>query len=132
MRRCLLLLCLICATPTILWAQGRTGGGNTPQRNYPAPVEGDYIIPNFHFRSGELLPELKIHYRTIGTAVRNSAGVVTNAVLIGHGTGGTGTQFLSAQFAGVLFGPGQLLDGTRYFIVLADGIGHGNSSKPSD
>jgi homoserine O-acetyltransferase len=64
--------------------------------------------------------------------VRDVSGVVRNAVLIGHGTGGAGTQFLSAQFAGVLFGPGQLLDATRYFIILADGIGHGNSSKPSD
>ncbi len=104
----------------------------TPPRNYPAPVEGDYVIPNFRFRSGEVLPELKIHYRTIGTPKMNSSGVVQNAVLIGHGTGGAGTQFLSPQFANVLFGPGQLLDASRYFIVLADGIGHGGSSKPSD
>lgn len=103
----------------------------TPSRNYPAPVEGDFLIKDFHFRSGETLPELKIHYRTIGVLTRNSAGVANNAVLIGHGTGGTGTQFLSPQFA-VLFGPGQLLDATKYFIILADGIGHGNSSKPSD
>ncbi|HEY5068533.1 MAG TPA: alpha/beta fold hydrolase, partial [Candidatus Acidoferrum sp.] len=93
---------------------------------------GDYVIQNFRFRSGETLPELKIHYRTIGTPKMNSSGVVLNAVLIGHGTGGAGTQFLSPQFANVLFGPGQLLDATRYFIILADGIGHGGSSKPSD
>jgi homoserine O-acetyltransferase len=102
------------------------------QRNYPAPVEGDYTIANFRFRSGEVLPELKLHYRTIGTPVRDAAGVVRNAVWIGHGTGGAGTQFLSPQFAGVLFGPGQLLDATRYFIILPDGIGHGKSTKPSD
>jgi homoserine O-acetyltransferase len=131
MRRLLLLLCLTCIVPTTLCAQGRAGS-TPPRTNYPVPVESDYVIPNFHFRDGEVLPELKIHYRTIGTPVRNSAGIVNNAVLIGHGTGGTGTQFLSAQFAGVLFGPGQLLDATRYFIILADGIGHGNSSKPSD
>ena len=104
----------------------------TPQRNYPAPVEGDYVIQNFQFHSGETLPELKIHYRAIGSPTRNASGVVNNAVLIGHGTGGAGTQFLSAQFANVLFGPGQLLDATKYFIILPDGIGHGRSSKPSD
>jgi homoserine O-acetyltransferase len=75
---------------------------------------------------------LKIHYRTVGTLKTDNSGVARNAVLIGHGTGGSGTQFLSPQFAGVLFGPGQLLDATRYFIILTDGIGHGNSSKPSD
>jgi homoserine O-acetyltransferase len=105
--------------------------GQTP-RNYPAPVEGDYMIQNFHFRSGETLPELRIHYRTIGTLKTDSQGVARNAVLIGHGTGGAGTQFLSAQFGNVLFGPGALLDASRYFIILADGIGHGKSSKPSD
>jgi len=103
-----------------------------PEVNYPAPVEGDYVIQNFRFRSGEQLPELKIHYRTIGEPKRDGAGGVNNAVLIMHGTGGAGTQFLSPPFAGVLFGPGQLLDATRYFIILPDGIGHGNSSKPSD
>jgi len=102
------------------------------QPNYPAPVEGDYVIPNFRFRSTELLRELKLHYRTIGTPTRDSAGVVRNAVLIMHGTGGAGTQFLSPQFAGALFGPGQLLDATHYFIILPDGIGHGGSSKPSN
>jgi homoserine O-acetyltransferase/O-succinyltransferase len=103
-----------------------------PSRNYPPPLEGDYIISDFHFRGGEVLPELKIHYRTIGMPQRDPSGVVRNAVLIGHGTGGAGTQFLSPQFANVLFGPGQLFDATRYFIILPDGIGHGGSSKPSD
>jgi len=125
MRRVLLLF-LFCAIPGSVSAQV------APARNYAAPVEGDHVIANFRFRSGEVLPELKLHYRTIGTAQRDGSGVVRNAVLILHGTGGAGTQFLSAQFAGVLFGPGQLLDATRYFIILPDGIGHGNSSKPSD
>jgi homoserine O-acetyltransferase len=93
--------------------------------DYPAPVEGDFVAKNFKFGSGETLPELKLHYTTVGTLNGD------NAVLIMHGTGGTGRAFLSEQFAGVLFGPGQLLDATRYFIVLPDGIGHGKSSKPS-
>ena len=113
-------------------ALAQTSGAARTERNYPAPVKGDFVIPNFHFRSGEVLPELKIHYRTIGTAKADASGVVRNAVLIGHGTGGAGTQFLSSQFANVLFGPGQLLDAKRYFIILPDGIGHGGSSKPSD
>ena len=103
-----------------------------PQRNYPSPVESDYVIQNFHFRSGEVLPELRIHYRTIGTLVRDGNGIARNAVLIGHGTGGAGTQFLNPIFANVLFGPSQPLDATKYFIILPDGIGHGKSSKPSD
>ena len=127
MRPTLVLLFLtICFSPLLSHAQ------TPPQRNYPAPVEGDYVISNFHFRSGETLPELKMHYRTIGTLQRDTSGVARNAILIGHGTGGAGTQFLSPQFGNVLFGPGQLLDATKYYIILPDGIGHGGSSKPSD
>jgi homoserine O-acetyltransferase/O-succinyltransferase len=96
------------------------------------PGEGDFVIKNFPFTSGEKLPELRIHYRTLGTAKRDAKGVVTNAVLIMHGTTGSGQQFLRPQFADVLFGPGQPLDTTRYFIILPDDIGHGASSKPSD
>jgi homoserine O-acetyltransferase len=96
------------------------------------PVEGDFIVRDFRFKSGEVLKELRLHYTTIGTPVRDSAGVVRNAVLIMHGTGGSAQQFMREQFAGVLFGPGQLLDASRYFIILPDGIGHGQSSKPSD
>jgi homoserine O-acetyltransferase len=98
----------------------------------PAPKEGDYVVRNFHFKSGETLPELKMHYRTFGNPVRDASGKVTNAVLLLHGTSGTGEQFLAPQFAGVLFGPGQLLDSTRYYLILPDNIGHGKSSKPSD
>lgn len=114
------ILVLVCLVPSIFAAE------------YPAPVEGDYIIKDFRFKTDEVLPELRLHYRTIGTPVRDPAGVVRNAVLILHGTGGSGAGFLSNSFAGVLFEPGQLLDGTRHFIVLPDGIGHGKSSKPSD
>src|SRR5205807_374562 len=81
-----------------------------PPRNYPEPVEADYVIQNFHFQSGETLPELRIHYRTIGTLTRSGSGLANNAVLIGHGTGGSGTQFFNPIFGSVLFGPGQLLD----------------------
>lgn len=97
-----------------------------------SPTEGDYVSRDFHFKSGETLPELRLHYTTLGKAQRDSSGKVTNAVLILHGTGGSGRQFLAPQFADVLFGPGQLLDTSRYFVVLPDNIGHGKSSKPSD
>jgi homoserine O-acetyltransferase/O-succinyltransferase len=99
---------------------------------YPAPVEGDHMLRDFRFSRGEILPELRIHYRTIGRAQRDARGRVRNAVLIGHGTGGSGAQFIRPEFAGELFGAGQLLDASRYFIVMPDGIGHGKSSKPSD
>jgi homoserine O-acetyltransferase/O-succinyltransferase len=125
-----ILLLLLILTP--LAVIGQTPTPTPAPRIYPAPVEGDHVIKDFRFRSGETLPELSIHYRTIGTLKTNSSGVAENAVLIGHGTGGAGTQFLSPQFGNVLFGPGQLLDATKYFIILADGIGHGRSSKPSD
>ncbi|HZT77177.1 MAG TPA: alpha/beta fold hydrolase [Vicinamibacterales bacterium] len=105
---------------------------NAQARPFPTPAEADFVARNFAFASGETLPELKLHYRTLGTPRRDAAGVVRNAVLILHGTGGTGAGFLSATFGGELFGPGQLLDAARYFIVLPDGIGHGKSSKPSD
>ena len=101
-------------------------------RAFPTPVEGDFVVRNFAFASGDTLPELKLHYRTLGTPRRDASGVVRNAVLILHGTGGTGGAFLSPTFGGELFGDGQLLDASRYFIVLPDGIGHGKSSKPSD
>jgi homoserine O-acetyltransferase len=100
--------------------------------DFPPPTEGDVTLRNFQFASGESLPELRIHYRTLGKPQRDAQGIVRNAVLIGHGTGGTGAQFIRAEFAGELFGAGQLLDAGKYFIVLPDGIGHGKSSKPSD
>lgn len=103
-----------------------------PAPKHSSPVEGEFILNNFQFRSGEALPALRIHYRTLGQPRRDELGVVRNAVLILHGTGGSGEQFMVPEFAGELFGPGQPLDATRYFVVLPDGIGHGRSSKPSD
>jgi homoserine O-acetyltransferase len=100
--------------------------------DYPAPTEGDHVVRNFRFSSGETLPELRLHYRTLGTPRKDAKGVVRNAVWIGHGTGGSGAQFIRPEFAGELFGAGQLLDAGKYFIVLPDGIGHGKSAKPSD
>jgi homoserine O-acetyltransferase len=99
---------------------------------YPAPVEGDFVVRDFRFGSGDVLPELRLHYTTIGTPVRDAKGVVRNAVLILHGTGGSGRGFLSETFSGQLFDEGQLLDGNKHFIILPDAIGHGRSSKPSD
>lgn len=100
--------------------------------DYPAPVSGDYTIRGFRFASNETLPELKIHFRTIGQPKVDANGRTTNAVLVLHGTTGNGGNFLRPEFAGELFGPGQALDATKFFIILPDGIGHGQSSKPSD
>ena len=116
----------------LLWFLTSTGFAGQGRVNYPTPVEGDYIIKDFQFKSGETLPELRLHYTTVGTPVKDASGMVRNAVLIMHGTTGNGRSFLTNQFAGGLFGPGQLLDATRYYIILPDAIGHGKSSKPSD
>ena len=120
------------ATPLIALALATLAAPPSVAADFPAPTEADFSIPNFRFGTGETLPLLKLHYRTIGTPRRDASGVVRNAVLILHGTGGTGAGFLSQTFGGQLFGAGQLLDATKYFIVLPDGIGHGQSSKPSD
>jgi homoserine O-acetyltransferase/O-succinyltransferase len=107
-------------------------GGAALAADYPRPAEGDYLIRDFRFTAGESLPQLRIHYYALGRPRRDVHGVVRNAVLILHGTTGSGAQFLRPEFAGELFGPGEPLDAARYFIVLPDGIGHGKSSKPSD
>ena len=100
--------------------------------DYPTPTEGDYTIRDFKFQSGETLPELRIHYRTLGKPQTDAQGKTTNTVLIMHGTTGSGAQFIRPEFAGELFGKDQPFDATKFFIVLPDGIGHGKSSKPSD
>jgi homoserine O-acetyltransferase len=104
------------------------------QRGNPVPpaTERDFVMKNFTFADGEVLPELKIHYATLGTPRKEADGKVHNAVLVLHGTTGAGTGFLTASFAGELFGPGKMLDAATHFIVLPDGIGTGKSSKPSD
>jgi homoserine O-acetyltransferase len=105
--------------------------------DYPAPVEGDVLLRDFRFASGESLPEVRIHYRTLGAPRRDEQGLVGNAVLILHGTGGEGGSLVRKGgagdlFAAELFGVGQPLDATRYFIILPDNLGHGRSCKPSD
>jgi len=100
--------------------------------DYPPPTEGDYTIRDCKFASGETLPELRLHYRTLGKPEKDSQGKTTNAVLIMHGTTGSGAQFIRPEFAGELFGKDQPLDVTKFFIILPDAIGHGKSSKPSD
>jgi homoserine O-acetyltransferase len=101
-------------------------------QTWPQPREDDYVAKDFRFKDGSVLHELRLHYRVLGEAHRDGAGHVDNAVLILHGTGGSGASFLTPRFAGVLFAPGGLLDASKYFIILPDDIGHGKSSKPSD
>jgi homoserine O-acetyltransferase len=100
--------------------------------DYPEQTGGDYTLQNFRFTSGEELQELRLHYRALGKPEIDSAGRTTNAILILHGTTGSGNQFIRPEFAGELFGAGKLLDANHYYLVLPDGIGHGLSSKPSD
>ena len=99
---------------------------------YPPPREGTWIARDVRFASGESLAEVALHYRTLGSPEKDAQGVVRNAILVLHGTGGSGAQFLQPQFADELFGPGQLLDVSKYYVILPDGIGHGQSAKPSD
>jgi homoserine O-acetyltransferase len=118
---------------TALFAAGAASSQPAPAASPKFEThQADFVVRDFKFRSGEVLPELKLHYTTLGTPRRDAKGRITNAVLILHGTGGDGNQFLRPQFSGVLFVPGGLLDPARYFIILPDDIGHGKSSKPSD
>jgi homoserine O-acetyltransferase len=93
--------------------------------DYPAPKQGDWIAKDFKFHNGETMPDLRLHYTTVG----EPGG---QPVLVLHGSGGDATRMLTAEFAGQLFGPGQPLDASKYYIIIPDGIGHGKSSKPSD
>jgi homoserine O-acetyltransferase len=117
--------------PSLLAALICLVGTSSRAADVPKPTEGDFAIPAFQFRSGEVLPSLRIHYRTLGTPTVIN-GVTRNAVLVMHGTTGDGNQFFRPSFAGELFGPGQPLDASRYFLIFPDDIGHGKSSKPSD
>src|SRR5262249_47545341 len=92
--------------------------------DYPAPKQGEWVARAFKFHTGEVMPELRLHYTTIG----ESTG---QPVLVLHGTGQSAAAMLSPGFAGELFGPGQPLDATKYYIIIPDSIGHGQSSKPS-
>src|SRR5207237_4060669 len=105
--------------------------------DFPAPTESDCTLRDFHFASGESLPEVRLHYRTLGSPRRDEQGVVSNAVLILHGTGGEGGSLVRKGaagdlFAAELFGPGQPLDAARFYIIIPDNLGHGKSTKPSN
>jgi homoserine O-acetyltransferase len=121
------------------------GAGNGQTMSLPSPnsatqttaqtwptVDGTVVLPGFRFGAGETLPQLKLHYITLGTPHRNAAGHVDNAVLLLHGTGGNAHSLMNPLFSNVLFGPRAVLDITKYFVILPDDIGHGESSKPSD
>lgn len=118
-----LLMWLLASSSAVLYSQST---------DYHNPDQGNFVVKDFQFKSGERLPEVRIHYYTLGAPQKDANGRVRNAVIILHGTGGSGRQFLVPNFAGALFGPGQLLDATQYFIILPDNIGHGQSTKPSD
>jgi homoserine O-acetyltransferase len=124
----LALLAAQAAAPPMGWS-----GGSLPtaKRSWPTH-EQDVVLRDFRFHDGEALPALKMHVTTLGAPHRNAAGQIDNAVMVLHGTGGTGEQFLQPQFADELYGAGQPLDIRRYWIILPDNIGHGGSSKPSD
>ena len=112
----------------VCFSCGAARGADAP---IARPIENDYVIRDFHFASGETMPELRVHYTIFGKPRKDALGKVTNAVLIMHGTGGSGRSLINDRFAGVLFQRGQLLDAEKYFIILPDGIGHGNSSRPT-
>jgi homoserine O-acetyltransferase/O-succinyltransferase len=121
------------STKTALIAICISVGACAFSQELPNATEGDYVAHNFHFHSGEMLSQVRLHYQTIGHAIRDAHGRVTNAVMMVHGTGGNGAWFLhNESFAGELFRPGQLLDANRYYIIFPDTLGHGKSSKPRD
>jgi homoserine O-acetyltransferase/O-succinyltransferase len=93
--------------------------------DFPAPTDGEWIAKDFKFHTGEIMPELRLHYTTVGAPTGQP-------VLVLHGSGGSAASMLTPGFAGQLFGPGQPLDASKYYIIIPDGIGHGQSSKPSD
>src|SRR5262249_30249891 len=99
---------------------------------WPGQQDGDFVIKDFKFASGEILPELKLHHVTLGVPKRNAAGAIVNGVLLLHGTSGTSRNWLQTSVADELFGEGQPLDASQHFIILPDGIGRGGSSKPSN
>lgn len=129
--RCLASLSALVLLTAALTALAQAPGPSYPPTHWPIH-DGSYVIHDFHFESGETLPELKLHYLTLGRLHRDAAGHADNAVLLLHGTGGNAHTLLDPVFSDVLFGPGQPLDITKYFVILPDDIGMGESSKPSD
>jgi homoserine O-acetyltransferase/O-succinyltransferase len=128
-RALLAVLTLLITAPAIPPAGAQTANA---VQTWPNLREGDVVLKDFAFASGEILPELKLHYRTLGTEKRNAAGEIINGVVLLHGTSGSGDDWLRPSLANELFGAGQPLDAAKYFIIMPDGIGRGGSSKPSD
>src|SRR5688572_10906403 len=102
------------------------------QTTWPNQREADFVLKDFRFGSGEMLPELRIHYLTVGTAKKDATGAIVNGILLLHGTSGSSSSWLQATLANELFGKGQPLDASKYFLIIPDGIGAGRSSRPSD
>ena len=119
----------LCLVPGPLAAQAMQIAAEGP---FSERTEGDFIIKNFHFKSGEVLPELRLHYFTLGTPHRNSSRQIDNAVLLLHSTGSDTTEFFDPDFGGPLYGAGQPLDLAKFYLIIPDSIGHGKSSKPSN
>src|SRR6202049_2762620 len=119
----------LCLVPGRLSAQSTQTASESP---FSDRTEGDFIIKDFHFNSGEVLPELRLHYVTLGTPHRNSSGQIDNAVLLLHSTGSDTTEFFDPDFSGPLYGAGQSLDLAKFYLIIPDSIGHGKSSKPSN
>ena len=113
-------------------ADAADAAASVQRTTWPNYREGDFVIRNYVFRSGETLPELKLHYRTLGIAKRNRAGKIINGVLLLQGNTGTGANWLRPSLADELFGTGEPLDAAVYFIIMPDAIGRGGSSKPSN
>ena len=126
--------CFLTNAPAIAQSAGAPGAQPTvaAPRIFLGQTEGDFVVKDYRFRDGELLPELRLHYTTLGQQHRNAAGVIDNAVLLLHATGDDGTEFFDPKFSDVLFGAGEPLDLAKFYVVLPDAIGHGKSSKPSD
>ena len=122
------LITAVSVLPSPASAQTKDSVALTP---FPGQIEGDFVIKDFHFKSGEVLPELRLHYVILGTPHRNSSREIDNAILLLHSTGGDTTEFFEPSFSGPLFGPGQPFDLKRFYLIVPDAIGHGKSSKPS-
>jgi homoserine O-acetyltransferase len=113
-------------------ASGQDGSSQAGGPSFPGQREGEVLITDFAFQNGEKLPEVRLHYTTLGAPHKNGHGDVDNAVLLLHGTTGTGKSFLAPSIAGELFGAGQPLDASVYYVIMPDGLGRGGSTKPSD
>lgn len=122
------LLLAFAAGPSSMSAQTK----DSPAPAFAGQTEGNFSIKDFHFNSGEVLPELRLHYVTLGTPHRNASGEIDNAILLLHSTGSDTTEFFESDFSGPLYGPGQPFDLSKFYMVIPDSIGHGKSSKPSD